>query len=71
MHGVKFLAVVLVVLQVGVGVSCGVPNSHYIVNVITKEIVFTQKKKPAAPIYGMAGFFIMLLRSRNHGKSSG
>ena len=48
------------------------PNSHYIINVITKEIVFTQKKKPAAPYDGVTGFyaFIMLLRSRNQGKSS-
>ena len=41
----------------------------YNYNVIVKEIVFTQKKKPAALIYGMAGFFIMLLRSRNQRKS--
>ena len=49
----------------------GVPNSHYIINVITPEIVFTQKKKPAAPYGGVAGFyaFIMLLQSRNQGKS--
>jgi len=41
-----------------------VPNKD---NVIVKEIVFTQKKKPAAPFDGVTGFysFIMLLRSRN------
>ena len=44
-----------------------VPNKD---NVIVKEIVFTQKKKPAAPFDGVTGFFIMLLRSRNHGKTS-
>jgi len=50
-----------------------VPKPHYIINVITPEIVFTQKKKPVALIDGVTGFyvFIMLLRSRNHGKSSG
>jgi hypothetical protein len=49
-----------------------VPKPHYIINVITPEIVFTQKKKPAAPFDGVTGFyaFIMLLRSRNHGESS-
>ena len=51
----------------------GVQNPHYIINVIFLEIVFTQKKKPAAPFYGVTGFnaFSMLLWSRNHGKSSG
>ena len=51
----------------------GVPNPHYIINVIILEIAFAQKKKPAAPYDGVTGFyaFIMLLRSRNHGKSSG
>ena len=45
----------------------------YIINVVVKEIVFSQKKKPAAPYYGVTGFyaFIMLLRSRNHRESSG
>ena len=45
----------------------------YIINVVVEEIVFTQKKKPAAPYDGVTGFyaFIMLLRSRNQRKSSG
>ena len=42
-------------------VAYRVPNSHYIINVITPEIVFTQKKKPAAPYDGVTDFFIMLL----------
>ena len=50
----------------------GVQNPHYIINVIFLEIAFAQKKKPAAPFYGVTGFyvFIMLLRSRNHRESS-
>ena len=49
----------------------GVPNPHYITNVIILEIAFAQKKKPAAPYDGVTGFysFIMLLRSRNQRKS--
>ena len=42
----------------------------YIINVLVKEIVFTQKKKPSAPYDGVTVFFIMLLWSRNHGESS-
>ena len=50
-----------------------VPKPHYIINVVVKEIVFTQKKKPAAPYDDVTGFysFIMLLWSRNHRESSG
>ena len=76
MRGVKILAVVFVVLLVWVmsgTVLCTVRSANYIINAITKEIVFTQKKKPSTPIDGVAGFytFIMLHWSRNHGKSLG
>ena len=48
MSGVKLLTVVFVVLLVRVMsgvVLCIVRNANYIINAITKEIVFTQKKK--------------------------
>ena len=48
----------------------GVPNPHHIINVVILEIAFAQKKKPAAPFDDVTGFFILLLWSRNHGKSS-
>ena len=49
----------------------GVPNPHYIINVIFLEIAFAQKKKPVAPFDGVTGFysFIMLLRSRAYVKN--
>ena len=78
MHSVKFLAVVLVVLQVRVGVSCllrerSAESSLYNKRHNKGNSIHSEEKKPAAPIYGMAGFysFIMLLWSRNQGKSSG
>ena len=43
----------------------GVPNPHYIINVITKEIVFTQKKKSAAPYDGVTGFYYAPLEQKS------
>ena len=76
MRGVELLTVVFVVLLVRVicsAVLCTERNANYRINAITKEIVFTQKKKPSTPIDGVTGFytFIMLLWSRNHRESSG
>ena len=48
MSGVIFLAVVFVGLQVRIicsAVLCTVRCANYRINAITKEIVFTQKKK--------------------------
>ena len=63
MRGVKLLAVIFVVLLVWVmsgAVLCTVRSANYRINAITKEIVFTQKKKPAALFDGVTGFFVFL-----------
>ena len=64
MRGVKLLIVVFVGLLVRVmcgAVLCTIRCANYIINAITKEIVFTQKKKPAAPIDGVTGFYAFIL----------
>ena len=53
MRGAKLLTVVFVVLLVWVmcgAVLCTVRSANYIINAITKEIVFTQKKKAGRTI---------------------
>ncbi len=53
MRGVKLLTVVFVVLLVWVMcgiVLCTVRSANYIINAITKEIVFTQKKKASRTV---------------------
>ena len=76
MRGVKLLAVVFAVLLVWVmsgTVLCTVRNANYIINAIKKEIVFAEEKSQPHRFDGVTGFyaFIMLLWSRNHGKSLG
>ncbi len=77
MSGVKLLTVVFVVLLVMVmsgTVLCTVRECQLYNKRNNKgNSIHIEEIKPAAPINGVTGFyaFIMLLWSRNHGKSSG